>query len=123
MVWWTALLGLIALSLFGVLSYSSKEIWVAPFFVLSLLLALRVLQGREPNAFVRWLNRYSFSIYLAHPMFFAIADSTGLPMQLPMGGYALTVGAFGLFGAVVMSELVNRQEWSAMLFGRQQTVR
>jgi len=120
--WLIAGLILVGLSLSGGLNYSSKEVWVAPFFVLSLLLALRLLQGREPSGTVRWLNRYSFSIYLAHPMFFAIADATGLPMRLPAWGYALTVGAFGLVGAVLLSELVNRQEWSAMLFGRQQRV-
>ncbi|NYT71348.1 acyltransferase [Halomonas sp. QX-2] len=109
---------IIAATFAGWLAFSSKEVWVIPFFVLFTLCAMRYLAGRPAPLWVRYINAYSFGIYLAHPMFFVLADLAVEPLSLPIGGYALVLMAVGVVGSVGLNKLANTTTLGAMLFGK-----
>ena len=74
-----------------------------PLFMLSTLVAMRYLKKHHTVlAWVRYINQYSFGIYLAHPMFFAITDVLVMPLALPITVYVLlliVMGCHGLYPA------------------------
>lgn len=118
-LWLAAFVALIVLATFaGWLAFSSKEVWVIPFFVLATLCALRYLKGRRAPAWVRTINRYSFGIYLAHPMFFAIVDAVVGVDTLPLVLYAALLVAVGATGSVLLNKVANTSTLGAMLFGK-----
>ncbi|MFC7368404.1 MULTISPECIES: acyltransferase family protein [Vreelandella] len=115
--------GLIVAATFaGWLAFSSKEVWVIPFFVLFTLWLMRYLNGRKAPRWVRYINAYSFGIYLAHPMFFAITDAVVGPDTLPLVVYATLLIAVGGIGSVVLNNVVNTTTTGAMLFGKRLNV-
>ncbi|MGO3207709.1 MULTISPECIES: acyltransferase family protein [unclassified Halomonas] len=118
---WLALLValIIAATFAGWLAFSSKEVWVIPFFVLFTLCAMRYLARRTAPLWVRHINAYSFGIYLAHPMFFVLTDLALEPLSLPVGGYALVLVVVGVVGSVGFNKLANTTALGAMLFGKQ----
>lgn len=118
---WLALLValIIAATFAGWLAFSSKEVWVIPFFVLFTLCAMRYLARRTAPLWVRHINAYSFGIYLAHPMFFVLTDLALEPLSLPVGGYALVLVVVGVVGSVGLNKLANTTALGAMLFGKQ----
>ncbi|XUO89342.1 acyltransferase family protein [Halomonas sp. KM072] len=97
------------------LAFSSKEVWVIPFFV---LVTMRRLKGRRAPGWVRYINVYSFGIYLAHPMFFAITDILVGVETLPLVLYALLLIVVASVGSVLLNKAVNTTTWGAMLFGK-----
>ncbi|MGO2393056.1 MAG: acyltransferase family protein, partial [Halomonas sp.] len=103
----------------GQLAFSSKEVWVIPFFVLFTLCAMRYLAGRPVPVWVRHVNAHSFGIYLAHPMFFVLADLAVAPLALPVVVYALVLIVVGIVGSVALNKLANTFTLGAMLFGKQ----
>ena len=118
-VWLVLMVALIIAATFaGWLAFSSKEVWVIPFFVLFTLCAMRYLAGRPAPLWVRHINAYSFGIYLAHPMFFVLADLAVEPLSLPIGVYALALMAVGVVGSVGLNKLANTTTLGAMLFGK-----
>ena len=122
--WLVLLVALIIAATFaGWLAFSSKEVWVIPFFVLFTLCAMRYLAGRQAPLWVRHINAYSFGIYLAHPMFFVLADLVVEPLSLPIGVYALVLIVVGLVGSVALNKLANTTTLGAMLFGKRLKVR
>ena len=54
----------------GVLESASKEVWVIPLFMLSTLVAMRYLKDITAPRWVRYINQYSFGIYLVVPRCF-----------------------------------------------------
>jgi len=100
------------------LAFSSKEVWVIPFFVLFVLVTMRRLKGRRAPGWVRYINVYSFGIYLAHPMFFAITDTLVGVETLPLVLYALLLIVVASVGSVLLNKVVNTTTWGAMLFGK-----
>ncbi|EPC01567.1 hypothetical protein L861_16985 [Litchfieldella anticariensis FP35 = DSM 16096] len=122
--WLAACLGLIVLlSLPGWLEYSSKETWVVPLFLLSILVCMRYLHDRPAPPLVKKINEYSFGIYLAHPLFFAMVDFSDQWMHLPPVPYALLMIVAGLGGPITLSIAVNQYQWSGVLFGKQLAIR
>lgn len=109
---------LIAATFAGWLEFSSKEVWVIPFFVLFTLCGMRYLAGRAAPRWVRQLNAYSFGIYLAHPMFFALTDWVVEPWTLPIVVYALLLITVGAAGSVLLNQLANTSALGAMLLGK-----
>ncbi|MGP9569048.1 acyltransferase family protein [Halomonas sp. AOP5-B2-8] len=119
-VWLALLVALIIAGTFaGQLAFSSKEVWVIPFFVLFTLCAMRYLAGRPVPVWVRHVNAHSFGIYLAHPMFFVLADLAVAPLALPVVVYALVLIVVGIVGSVALNKLANTFTLGAMLFGKQ----
>ncbi|CEP38008.1 MULTISPECIES: acyltransferase family protein [Halomonadaceae] len=118
---WLALMValIIAATFAGWLAFSSKEVWVIPFFVLFTLCAMRYLARRPAPLWVRHINAYSFGIYLAHPMFFVLTDLAIEPLSLPVGVYALVLIVVGAVGSVGLNKLANTTTLGAMLFGKQ----
>jgi membrane-bound acyltransferase YfiQ involved in biofilm formation len=117
---WLALLVIliIAATFAGWLEFSSKEVWVIPFFVLFTLCAMRLMASQPAPRWVRYINAYSFGIYLAHPMFFVLADLVIEPLSLPIGVYALVLIVVGVVGSVVLNKVANTTALGAMLFGK-----
>mgnify|MGYP003649050653 CR=1 FL=1 len=118
-LWLALLVALIVAATFaGWLAFSSKEVWVIPFFVLFTLCAMRYLAGRPAPSWVRQVNAYSFGIYLAHPMFFVLTDLAVEPLSLPISVYALLLMVVGVVGSVGLNKLANTTTLGAMLFGK-----
>lgn len=113
---WVSLL--IMASIAGWLQFSSKEVWVIPLFVLFTLVAMRYLKNCPAPGWVRYINRYSFGIYLAHPMFFAITDVFVKPLNLPVAIYVVLLIAVGASGSIVLNRVANTTTLGAMLFGK-----
>jgi peptidoglycan/LPS O-acetylase OafA/YrhL len=84
---------------------------------------MRYVAGRTAPLWVRHINAYSFGIYLAHPMFFVLADLVVEPLSLPIGVYALVLIVVGLVGSVALNKLANTTTLGAMLFGKRLKVR
>lgn len=121
--WLFGIVALVVAATFaGWLAFSSKEVWVIPFFVLFSLWAMRYLKGRQAPAWVRYINIYSFGIYLAHPMFFAITDVVVGPSTLPVLVYAALLIVMGSVGSIVLTAVANRTPLGAMLFGKRLNV-
>ena len=117
--WLALFVGLIVLATFAHwLAFSSKEVWVIPFFVLFTLALMRGLKGRKAPWWVRYINAYSFGIYLAHPMFFVITDVLVGPDTLPVVAYGLLLILIGSVGSVLLNKAVNTTTLGAMLFGK-----
>lgn len=117
--WLIGMVACIVMATFaGWLAFSSKEVWVIPFFVLFTLWAMRYLKGRRAPAWVRYINAYSFGIYLAHPMFFAITDFIVGPSTLPLVVYAALLIIVGSVGSVLLNKAANTTTLGAMLFGK-----
>ncbi|WP_249978920.1 acyltransferase family protein [Vreelandella olivaria] len=118
-VWLAGFTALIVMATFaGWLAFSSKEVWVIPFFVLFTLWAMRYLKGHQAPGWVRYINAYSFGIYLAHPMFFAITDFMIGPSTFPVLVYAALLIVIGSVGSILLNKLVNTTNIGAMLFGK-----
>lgn len=113
---WVCLL--IMASVASWLQFSSKEVWVIPLFVLFTLVAMRYLKDCLAPDWVRYINRYSFGIYLAHPMFFAITDVFIEPFNLPVAVYVLLLVAVGVSGSIMLNKIANTTTVGAMLFGK-----
>lgn len=121
--WLIGLVGLVvAATLAGWLAFSSKEVWVVPFFVLFTLWFMHYLNGRKAPRWVLYINAYSFGIYLAHPMFFAITDAVVGPDTLPLLVYAALLIVVGGIGSIVLNNVVNTTTTGAMLFGKRLNV-
>lgn len=118
-LWLVLLVALIMAATFaGWLEFSSKEVWVIPFFVLFTLCAMRFMAGLPAPRWVRHINVYSFGIYLAHPMFFVLADLMVEPLSLPIGVYALVLIVVGVVGSVALNKVANTTTLGAILFGK-----
>ncbi|RUR41272.1 acyltransferase family protein [Vreelandella populi] len=113
---WVCLL--IMASIAGWLQFSSKEVWVIPLFVLFTLVAMRYLKDCPAPGWVRYINRYSFGIYLAHPMFFSITDVFVAPFSLPVAAYMLLLILVGASGSIMLNQVANTTTIGAMLFGK-----
>lgn len=109
---------LVAASVAGWLQFSSKEVWVIPLFMLSTLVAMRYLKDTAAPRWVRYINQYSFGIYLAHPMFFAITDALVMPLALPITVYVLLLIVMGAIGSILLSKMANTTKAGAMMFGK-----
>ncbi len=121
--WLIGFVGLVvAATLAGWLAFSSKEVWVVPFFVLFTLWFMHYLNGRKAPRWVLYINAYSFGIYLAHPMFFAITDAVVGPDTLPLLVYAALLIVVGGIGSIVLNNVVNTTTTGAMLFGKRLNV-
>lgn len=117
------LLGIVYLTIEGQLAYSSKETWVVPLFILALLCALPYLMNRRATPMVRMTNRASFGIYLAHPLFFSVVDFINWQVPIPLWLYVIALLVVGVAGSLALNALVNRAEWSAVMFGKQLVVK
>lgn len=102
--------------------FTSKEVWVIPFFVLFTLCTTRRLKGYPAPNWVRQINVYSFGIYLAHPMFFIATDWVIAPLSLPIWLYALILAVVSMVGCILLSNLVNQSKAGSMMFGKQLNV-
>ena len=109
---------LLILGLRGDLEYSSKEPWVIPLFILALAWALPRLSNLKATPAVKTINEASFGIYLAHPIFFSGVDVVGAHVAIPLWLYVIVMAVAGLGGSILLNQLVNRYDWSAMLLGR-----
>jgi membrane-bound acyltransferase YfiQ involved in biofilm formation len=103
-------------------AFTSKEVWVIPFFVLFTLCATRQLKGYTAPNWVRQINVYSFGIYLAHPMFFIATDLIIAPLSLPIVVYAVMLALVSMTGCIVLSKVVNTSRIGAMMFGKKLNV-
>ncbi|TDR50746.1 membrane-bound acyltransferase YfiQ involved in biofilm formation [Halomonas ventosae] len=118
-LWLVALLaGIVAFTLFGELAYSSKETWVVPLFIFSLLWAMSWLVGMKATPLVKKVNEYSFGIYLAHPLFFSVVDFVGWQVPIPLWLYVIALAVVGMSGSILLNRLANRAEWSGLLLGK-----
>jgi probable poly-beta-1,6-N-acetyl-D-glucosamine export protein len=114
-----AFVALIALlTLPGWLEYSSKETWVVPLFILFTLWAMTHLRGRPATPLVKRINEYSFGIYLAHPLFFAVVDFVDDRLHFPLPVYSALLIVVGLAGSIWLNQAANRLSWGGMLFGK-----
>ncbi|WP_083000499.1 acyltransferase family protein [Halomonas sp. GT] len=113
---------IVALTFAGWITFSSKEVWVIPFFVLFTLWLMHYLKGRKAPRWIRYINAYSFGIYLAHPMFFALTDVVVGPFTLPLIAYAVLLILVGGIGSIVLNNMVNTTTVGAMLFGKRLNV-
>lgn len=109
---------IVAATFAGWLEFSSKEVWVIPFFVLFTLCAMRYLKNRRAPKWMRYINAYSFGIYLAHPMFFAITDALIGPYTLPIAVYAVLLIIIGSVGSILLNQAANTTTLGAMLLGK-----
>ncbi|MDX5378544.1 MAG: acyltransferase [Halomonas sp.] len=116
------LLGFVAavvlLTLRGDLEYSSKETWVVPFFVLFTFYVVTRLRNVRATPLVKFINRYSFGIYLAHPMFFALVDFAHEFVPFSLLLYSLLLLVVGMAGSIAFNRAVNGIPWGGMLFGK-----
>ncbi|KPQ01598.1 acyltransferase [Marinobacter sp. HL-58] len=113
------LAGILFFSLQGQLEYSSKETWVVPLFILALLWSLPRLADRKATALVKRVNQASFGIYLAHPLFFSVVDFVTWHVSIPLWLYVISMVVVGITGSLLLNNLANRAEWSAVMFGKQ----
>lgn len=113
---------IVLLTLLGRLEYSSKETWVIPFFILFTLWSMHRLKGRPAPPLVKKINEYSFGIYLAHPLFFAVVDFFDQG-RAPLVLYGLLLIVVGFVGSIGLNALVNRISWGGMLFGKRLAIR
>lgn len=117
--WLLATIGLIVVfTLRGELAYSSKETWVVPLFVLFTLWGMRRLHGHRAPAPVKRINEYSFGIYLAHPLFFAVVDFFDGFLHFPLPLYALLLAVVGMAGSIGLNALANRSTVGSVMFGK-----
>ena len=117
--WLALFVGLIVLATFAHwLAFSSKEVWVIPFFVLFTLALMRGLKGRKAPGWGRYINAYSFGIYLAHPMFFTLTDTLVGISTLPLAVYALLLIMVGSVGSILLNKVANTTTLGAMLLGK-----
>jgi peptidoglycan/LPS O-acetylase OafA/YrhL len=79
---------------------------------------MRFMARQPAPRWVRYINAYSFGIYLAHPMFFVLADLVIEPLSLPIGVYALVLIVVGVVGSVALNKAANTTTLGAMLFGK-----
>ena len=105
-------------TLLGWLEYSSKETWVIPLFILFTLFSVTRLRNVRATPLVKTINRYSFGIYLAHPMFFAVVDFIHEFMRFSLPVYALLLLVVGMAGSIGLNRLANALPWGGMLFGK-----
>lgn len=118
-IWLIAILALlITMTFLHAIEYSSKEAWVIPLFSFALLFAMPKLLGIVAPLLVRKVNEASFVIYLAHPLFFSTVDLVGWNVDLPLWLYVIALIVVGMGGSILLSHIVNRADWSAMLLGR-----
>ncbi|MCC5978857.1 MAG: acyltransferase [Salinarimonas sp.] len=118
-IWLAALLVfLVYLTFMHDIEYSSKESWIIPLFAFALLFAMPKLLGVVAPPLVRKVNEASFVIYLAHPLFFSAVDLVGWNISLPLWLYVIALAVVGMGGSIILSHVVNRADWSAMLLGR-----
>lgn len=103
---------------FGRLEHSSKETWVIPLFILFTLVTLTRLRNVPATPLVKRINRYSFGIYLAHPMFFAMVDFVHEFVPFPLWLYCLLLVVVGMAGSIGLNWLANRIPGGGMLFGK-----
>ncbi|QJQ96302.1 MULTISPECIES: acyltransferase [Halomonadaceae] len=123
-IWLVAFVALVALlTLFGWLEHSSKETWVVPLFILFTLCSMHYLKDRSAPPVVKKINEYSFGIYLAHPLFFAVVDFVDQWAAFPLPVYALLLIVVGFSGSIGLNALVNRVPWGGMLFGKKLAIR
>ena len=117
--WLFLFVGVIVLATFEHwLAFSSKEVWVIPFFVLFTLALMRGLKGRRAPGWVRYINAYSFGIYLAHPMFFTLTDTFVGVTTLPLVVYAVLLIVVGSVGSILLNKAANTTTMWAMLLGK-----
>jgi probable poly-beta-1,6-N-acetyl-D-glucosamine export protein len=102
----------------GWLEFSSKETWVIPLFILFTLLVVTRLRNVRAPPLVKTVNRYSFGIYLAHPMFFAIVDFLHEFIPFSLLVYSVMLIVVGMAGSIAFSRLANQLPGGGMLFGK-----
>lgn len=110
--------GIVLFTLRGELVYSSKETWVVPLFILSLLWAMHWLAGKKATPMVKKVNEHSFGIYLAHPLFFSMVDFVTWQVALPLWLYVLALAVVGMGGSILLNNLANQADWSSMMLGK-----
>ncbi|MFQ3788925.1 acyltransferase family protein [Halomonas sp. A29] len=103
---------------FGWLEHSSKETWVVPLFILFTLFAVTRLRNVRATPLVKFVNRYSFGIYLAHPMFFAMVDFASEFVSFSLFVYSLLLIIVGMAGSIALNWVANRIPGGGMLFGK-----
>lgn len=79
---------------------------------------MRGLKGRKAPGWVRYINAYSFGIYLAHPMFFTLTDTLVGISTLPLAVYALLLIMVGSVGSILLNKVANTTTLGAMLLGK-----
>ncbi|WP_161598957.1 acyltransferase family protein [Aidingimonas lacisalsi] len=109
---------MVGLSLGTDIELSSKEVWVMPLFLIFIGVMMRWFKGRQAPAFVRLINEYSFGIYLAHPLFFGIADVISHELGLGVIDYTVLLAVMGFFGSLGLSVLANRRPLGGLIMGR-----
>lgn len=109
---------LVLATFMGWLEFSSKEVWVIPFFLLFTLWSMRWLRNRKAPWLVRQINVYSFGIYLAHPMFFQLVDTLVGPDKLPLAVYILLLAVIGLTGSILLNRCANLFSWGGVVMGK-----
>ncbi|PMR74516.1 acyltransferase family protein [Billgrantia endophytica] len=109
---------IVLLTLPGWLEYSSKETWVIPLFILFTFCVMTRLRNRPAPSMVRRVNEYSFGIYLAHPMFFAMVDVTNDAMNFSLPVYTLLLIVVGFTGSIWLNQVANRVPLGGMMFGK-----
>ena len=118
-IWLVAIVvGLLYATFLHEIEYSSKEAWVIPLFSFALLFAMPRLLGLVAPPLVRKVNEASFVIYLAHPLFFSAVDLAGWNVDMPLWLYVIALVVVGMGGSIMLSHVVNRADWSAMLLGK-----
>ncbi|QOR40054.1 acyltransferase [Billgrantia diversa] len=114
-----AYVGIIALfTWFGWLEHSSKEAWVVPLFILFTLYTVTRLRNVRATPLVKFINRYSFGIYLAHPMFFAMVDFAHEFVPFSLFVYSLLLIVVGMVGSIALNRVANGIPGGGMLFGK-----
>ncbi|GHE21823.1 acyltransferase family protein [Halomonas urumqiensis] len=109
---------IVLFTLRGELEYSSKETWVVPLFIFAMLWAMSWLSGLTATPLVKKVNEYSFGIYLAHPLFFSLVDFITWQIDVPLWLYAPALMVVGLSGSIMLNRVVNRSNWSGLMFGK-----
>ncbi|MGQ4879260.1 acyltransferase family protein [Billgrantia sp. LNSP4103-1] len=109
---------IVLFTLFSHLEYSSKETWVVPFFILFTLFTVTRLRSVNATPLVKTVNRYSFGIYLAHPMFFAMVDFADEFMNFTLLTYSLALIVVGMAGSIGLNRIANGIPGGGMLFGK-----
>ncbi|KAA0013045.1 acyltransferase [Billgrantia pellis] len=114
----TYVAGIVIFTLYDQLEYSSKETWVVPLFILFTLFAMTRLRHVPATPLVKVVNQYSFGIYLAHPMFFAMVDAVQENLRFSLPLYALLLIVLGMAGSIGLNRIANRVPGGGMLFGK-----
>lgn len=109
---------IVLLTLSGRLEFSSKETWVVPFFILFTLYSITRLRHVRATPLVKSVNRYSFGIYLAHPMFFAVVDFANEFLNMTLLAYSLSLIVVGMIGSIGLNRIANAIPGGGMLFGK-----